>query len=661
LHPAMPYTHARRRGATLLFRRKVPVDLRDRFGSHEIVRSIGRVTPGEARRIVHRLWSQTELVFMRVRAEQRLTREEIAKVVKAAVDAFDDDLELAIADVMPGVPLAALDEPVNRADRLRGKAALYGCILDRNDVADRGGVLGALARDVVGKDVDAGSADERRLCRAVTEAVQAATAPAAAIFDRLAKFRPAASAVQILSEVEYETSPGVFAALRAARIGDNVSALVGQLTPVADRPPAMTSVTPPPVDAVDPLHNAHSSISVLWPKFAAHKIRKEEWKTTEADATKTTLKLWIECCGDKRPRDYTTEDAAAFHEMIKKLPSKYYHSSEYRRVYEAVGARAVIAMSEGRAVGRISAKTWNSHNSSSNGFFLWCAGTGKALPNGTESICSGEFVKIKKKPVRRRDDPSRVIYEDHQIRALFSAPKFMGAKSGHYWKQVGPLVTRDHRYWLTLIGALHGNRREEPTLLRVKHVRHTAGIAFFDWMAPELCDGLKDVGSPRDVPLHRDLLRLGFLEARVDGRDPEAPLFPEAVSHSVMKRDAGPFGSWYGHFCNACGVTDSRLDFHSWRHTAETRLLRAGVPQSHVDEILGHESEGRRSEMGGIYNHGMSIELLKESIDKLVLPIDVDALIAAVSRSDAVDRSAAWPDLSDAEIAPKAKKPRRDG
>ena len=174
-------------------------------------------------------------------------------------------------------------------------------------------------------------------------------------------------------------------------------------------------------------------------------------------------------------------------------------------------------------------------------------------------------------------------------------------------------------------------------------------------MAPDLYSGLKDVGSPRDVPLHCDLLRLGFMEARVDGRDPEALLFPDAVSHGLMERDAGPFGSWFGHFRKHCGVIDPRLDFHSWRHTAETLLLRAGVPQAHVDEIIGHESGGRRSEMSRIYNHGMSIEILKVAIDKLVLPIDVDALIAAVKRSDAVDRSAAWPDLSDPGITPKPK------
>lgn len=127
---------------------------------------------------------------------------------------------------------------------------------------------------------------------------------------------------------------------------------------------------------------------------------------------------------------------------------------------------------------------------------------------------------------------------------------------------------RDHRYWLTIINTLHGNRREEPVVLSVKHVRTTAsGVWYFNWLAPELASLLRDVGSPRDVPLHRSLITLGFLEARVFGRDPEAPLFPEAFSHSEMARHAGPYGKWFGLFCDACGVNDPALDTHAWRHT----------------------------------------------------------------------------------------------
>ena len=56
----------------------------------------------------------------------------------------------------------------------------------------------------------------------------------------------------------------------------------------------------------------------------------------------------------------------------------------------------------------------------------------------------------------------------------------------------------------------------------------------------------------------------------------------------------------------------------------------------------------------------MSIELLKVSVDRLALPLDVEALNESVKRSDAVDRSAAWPDLSAPEIRPKPRTSKRE-
>lgn len=167
----MPCNHMRRRGATVLFRRKIPKDLRDRFGSHEIVRSIGRAPPGEARRIVNRLWCQTELVFMQVRRERALTRAEIGKVVAAAVDRFRDDAELAVADIRPNVPLAFPCEPIDAAARMRGLAALLGTVLERNDVGAISDLTRTCAQTALDRDVLPASVDERRPGRAIIKAL----------------------------------------------------------------------------------------------------------------------------------------------------------------------------------------------------------------------------------------------------------------------------------------------------------------------------------------------------------------------------------------------------------------------------------------------------------------------------------------------------------
>jgi len=38
------------------------------------------------------------------------------------------------------------------------------------------------------------------------------------------------------------------------------------------------------------------------------------------------------------------------------------------------------------------------------------------------------------------------------------------------------------------------------------------------------------------------------------------------------------------------GIIDSRISFHSLRHTATSLMKNAGVPQSVVMDIIGHES-----------------------------------------------------------------------
>ena len=70
-------------------------------------------------------------------------------------------------------------------------------------------------------------------------------------------------------------------------------------------------------------------------------------------------------------------------------------------------------------------------------------------------------------------------------------------------------------------------RREEICQLRARHVVTDAGtgIVFFDLKAPGL--KLKNVDSKRWVPLHRDLIEMGFVADHVAGKAPDEALFPE--------------------------------------------------------------------------------------------------------------------------------------
>ena len=342
-----------------------------------------------------------------------------------------------------------------------------------------------------------------------------------------------------------------------------------------------------PSDKAQSADRSGLPIRELWKAFCDSKINGDEWKPAEKVAARSTLKLWLQSEGEKSIPDYLSTNVEHFRKIMRGLPDDYYHHKKWRDVFENKGILALYEAAKSDDCGRMSPQTFNKHLSRLNEFWKWAATKGGALPKDTPSIFAGSFIKVQKNRIGRRLRLElRRKFEENEIAALMKAPTFFGARSARDWKTAGTLVVPDHRYWITLIGFLHGMRREEPIVLRVRHVKQKAGIWYFDLLDEEVVPHLKDVGSPRHVPLHKDLLDLGFIEARVAGRSPQSTLFPEAISHSEIARHGDPFGKWFLNFRRFHGVDDEKLDFHSVRHTVISRLLDAGVPENHIEENL---------------------------------------------------------------------------
>ncbi len=67
-------------------------------------------------------------------------------------------------------------------------------------------------------------------------------------------------------------------------------------------------------------------------------------------------------------------------------------------------------------------------------------------------------------------------------------------------------------------------------------------------------------------------------------------LFP-TLTKSATGYYSDNFSKWFGRFCDKCGVTDSRLAFHSFRHGFRDAARAADVP-SEVARELGGWSDG---------------------------------------------------------------------
>jgi len=172
------------------------------------------------------------------------------------------------------------------------------------------------------------------------------------------------------------------------------------------------------------------------------------------------------------------------------------------------------------------------------------------------------------------------------------------------------------RYWMPVIALYSGLRREEIAQLSWSDIIEKDGIACFDING----EHLKTKTSTRLVPVHPELIKLGFLDyventkMLSEDRADTAYLFP-AINTDRYGRRGRWFGEWYSKFLREnIGLNDPKLTFHSFRHTFATALKHAEVDGSMMAELLGHTMHG---ETFGRYAKSYPPAMLYEAISKV--------------------------------------------
>jgi integrase len=148
----------------------------------------------------------------------------------------------------------------------------------------------------------------------------------------------------------------------------------------------------------------------------------------------------------------------------------------------------------------------------------------------------------------------------------------------------------DAAYWIPLLGLYTGARVGELAQLRVVDIVASGASAYLSITDEGEGQTVKTAAGRRKVPLHPELVRLGFLDYVASVRVTGSPLLWPHLPTRTGK-PGGYFSQWFGECRKARGL-GRYPDFHCMRHTVRTQLVEAGIPEALIDTLISHEAAG---------------------------------------------------------------------
>ncbi|MBU2326317.1 MAG: site-specific integrase [Alphaproteobacteria bacterium] len=224
-----------------------------------------------------------------------------------------------------------------------------------------------------------------------------------------------------------------------------------------------------------------------------------------------------------------------------------------------------------------------------------------AVKNGLISSNPAKGVKIVDK---RRAKEKRLHFDRDELKALFSGPVHMdgarpvgGGGEAAYWLPLLALYTGARQ---TELGQLHPDDVYEETYLDQDDNEQSVWVMRF---AENETRGqkVKNAGSERRIPIHSDLIKLGFLKvAGAAGAGRRERIF-DKIKPTAEGELMGNWSKWFGRYLRkVCGVNNVRVVFHSFRHSFKHYSRACGLDKAVNDAITGHESGDIGDDYGGL-------------------------------------------------------------
>jgi len=338
--------------------------------------------------------------------------------------------------------------------------------------------------------------------------------------------------------------------------------------------------------------------SKLVRKFLIHQTN---WGEDTKEASRKIFEIFLDLNGDI---DVSEIDHPMMMDFIETVQSKI--PSNAKKVFPHLSFKEISRLDHEKA-GRkmMSASNVNKYISRHSQLFDYAVNRGYMDYNYAQK-------KRLKEPTHPKDQRDR--FSNEEIKRMFSEVEPWASNNR----------TKPENFWINLIGAFSGARLGEICQLRSADVyEETDGNAtmwVFDINMDEQGMRVKTRNSIRQVPVHSQLIKMGFLDYVIERRASGKELLWDLTPDTKGKW-SGKMSKRYAYLFKKMGFSDP---FHSWRHTVSDILMKnADVRKEAQEALVGHALEG---ESYGRYGKGFSLIILKATVEAIKYDVDMSHL-----------------------------------
>jgi integrase len=321
--------------------------------------------------------------------------------------------------------------------------------------------------------------------------------------------------------------------------------------------------------------------------------------------------LLIDVIGDKPITHFSQDDANHFVDTVQQLPPNRNKVAAYRGkpIDEVIKVRKSLEDAENRrkklnpdepyipADFSMSPRTVDKHISILGTFFKWAIG--KGYVHG-KNVFEGQ--KIQTAAQREADtEAAREPFTNADLQKIFDPQSYKTRKTAH-------------DFWFPLIGLFSGLRLNEIAQLYLTDITEVNGVWTFDINQNAPDKKLKNKTSRRLVPVHPQLLTLGFLDFLEDMKKQGKVRVFSQLSYVEDSYGRQP-GRNFADYLTAVNIQEKEKVFHSFRHTFNNNLKQVALLDDEArSELMGH---AHKSINANVYASGHRISNKLQFIEQL--------------------------------------------